>query len=335
MNGVRRFTIWSNATLPGSAELLLSDFTAAHELVVAARPSASNLVSGPGDTSIMDAEVVFGQPDPAAVVAAPKLRWVHLTSAGYTRYDDATLRAEMIARGIRLTTSSDVYAGPCAEHVVAMMLGLLRELPMSLDTQRTSREWPMTTRRHASRLLAGERVLFLGFGAIARRLCELLAPFGPVLTAFRRQVGASDPRSVAFVDAAGLGRELARADHVVDLLPESASTIAFVDDERLAAMKSGAYFYNVGRGTTVDQAALVRALERGQLGAAYLDVTTPEPLPRDHALWTAPRCYITPHTAGGHRDEADNLVRHFGRNLRAYEEGRPLANVVIGTDSVS
>ena len=94
-------------------------------------------------------------------------------------------------------------------------------------------------------------------------------------------------------------------------------------------MKPGARFYNVGRGATVDQEALVEALVAGRLGAAHLDVTAPEPLPPGHALWGAPNCYITPHMAGGRRGETIELVRHFLANLAAFETGAALVDRVM------
>ena len=88
-------------------------------------------------------------------------------------------------------------------------------------------------------------------------------------------------------------------------------------------------FYNIGRGTTVDQSALLDALHTGKLSAAYLDVTNPEPLPPDHPLWSAPNCYITPHTAGGHHDEFERLARHFIDNLRRFERGEELVDRIV------
>ena len=94
-------------------------------------------------------------------------------------------------------------------------------------------------------------------------------------------------------------------------------------------MKQEAYFYNIGRGATVDQGSLESALRMGTLAGAYLDVTSPEPLPNDHPLWTTPNCYITPHTAGGYNDEMMGLVNHFEANLRRFLDGIPLLNQVI------
>ena len=94
-------------------------------------------------------------------------------------------------------------------------------------------------------------------------------------------------------------------------------------------MKPGAIFYNIGRGDTVDQEAMQQALRANQLGAAALDVMTPEPLPPDHSLWTTPNCYITPHTAGGHHDEIERVIEHFVQNLRRFERGESLLDRVI------
>jgi len=94
-------------------------------------------------------------------------------------------------------------------------------------------------------------------------------------------------------------------------------------------MKPGARYYNIGRGTTTDQDALLEALRVGQLELAYLDVTDPEPLPPGHPLWTAPNCYITPHTAGGHRGEWLRLAKHFLANFQRYQLGEELADRVI------
>jgi phosphoglycerate dehydrogenase-like enzyme len=116
---------------------------------------------------------------------------------------------------------------------------------------------------------------------------------------------------------------------VLDLLPGNAQTTRFFDGDRLGACKPGALFYNIGRGTTVDQDALIAALTGGPLAAAYLDVTDPEPLPPTHPLWTTPNCFITPHTAGGHRDENRRLVEHFLANLPRHLQGQALLDRVI------
>jgi phosphoglycerate dehydrogenase-like enzyme len=97
----------------------------------------------------------------------------------------------------------------------------------------------------------------------------------------------------------------------------------------LESMKAGGCYYAIGRGTTTDQPALLRALSSGHLAAAYLDVTEPEPLPPDHELWSLANCYITPHSSGGHESEPLRLVKHFVENLRRFEAGTPLLDKVF------
>ena len=160
-----------------------------------------------------------------------------------------------------------------------------------------------------------------------RRLAQLLAPFGLRIIAFKRQVEPAE--GVEIIGEGGLEGALAEADHVVNLLPASDSTTNLMNAARFAAMNPGARYYNIGRGSTTDQEALLYALQSGHLGLAYLDVTTPEPLPADHPLWTAPRCFITPHTAGGFAGEFFALADHFLENLRRFEGGEPLLNQLV------
>ena len=134
---------------------------------------------------------------------------------------------------------------------------------------------------------------------------------------------------VPTVTPENLRQAFAEADHVISILPDNAESIGFISSERLGWMKRGAIFYNIGRGTTVDQTALLEALRHGPLGAAWLDVTDPEPLPDDHPLWNEPNCYITPHTAGGHRNESETLTRHFVENFHLFLKGQPLRDRIM------
>jgi phosphoglycerate dehydrogenase-like enzyme len=253
---------------------------------------------------------------------------VHLSSAGYTRYDNDAVRAALKSRNAVLTNSSAVYEEPCAEHALAMMLALARELPQSLQDQRTQPgSWRAAEHRIRSRLLTGQSVLILGYGTIARRLVELLTPLRMNITCVRRQPRGDEGVHTIAVDQ--LDAHLPQADHVMNILPQNAQSDRFFDAHRFGRMKRGATFYNIGRGTTVDQAALVESLRAGPLAAAFLDVTDPEPLPADHPLWTLPNCFITPHTAGGSADEFLRLARHFLDNLRRFEGGKPLQDVVF------
>ena len=322
-----QFTIWTNAKLPTEAADKLAQSVAPHRLLFASEMSSVNLIASPPDLQLGEADIAFGQPDADQIIRLPKLQWVHLTTAGFTPYDRDDLRDEMRKRDASLTTSSGVYDEPCAQQVLAMMMAFARGLPESLKIQMTNRSWPAAERRYQSFLLNGQTALICGFGEIAIRLCELLEPFDMNLIGVRRRSRGNE--SVQVIDESKLAEYLPRADHVINVLPANASTPGYFDSRKFALMKSGAYFYNIGRGGTVDQDSLENALRSEKLGGAYLDVTTPEPLPADHALWSLPNCFITPHTAGGFDGEMIGLVDHFLENLQRFTSGAQLLNRII------
>jgi len=298
-----------------------------HSLIFSPNLLDTNLVSGQADPALAQAQIVFGQPDPRALLDSPNIEWVHLTSAGYERYDNAPFRKAMLDRGTIVTNSSSVYCEPCAQHALAMMLAFARQLPAALLNQSSSRQWPAATLRADSRLLRQQTVVILGYGHIARRLVELLAPFNLRMIVVRRNVAGDE--TISALPETRLAEVLPLADHVMNLLPGGEATRHYMDASRFGDMKPSAYFYNIGRGSTVDQAALLEALRAGRIAAAYLDVMDPEPLPPDHPLWSTPNCFITPHTAGGHDDEHLNLVRHFLDRLEEYESGLPLLDRIM------
>ncbi len=323
----QNLTIWSNAKLPVGVAGHLAASVLPHRLVYADETSALNLTVSPPDSQLAGADVAFGQPDAEQLCQLPNLKWIHLTSAGYTPYDRDDVRSALRSRKASLTTSSGVYNEPCAQHVLAMMLAFARQLPQSHATQISDHSWPAAERRQSSFLLNGQTVVLCGFGEIAIRLCGLLEPFHMTLYGTRRF--ATGNESIQIITPSQLTEILPIADHVINVLPANSTTLGYFDSGKFKAMKRGAYYYNIGRGATTDQEALQRALESGQLAGAYLDVMTPEPLPPEHALWRTPNCYITPHTAGGFESEMMRLVEHFLENLDRFRSGLPLMNRVI------
>jgi phosphoglycerate dehydrogenase-like enzyme len=312
---VTSLTVWTNHRFNAAQEERLR------------RATSAKLVFQPGGadaSELKDADVAFGQPPLAGVLASPRVRWVQLSSAGYSSYDQSETRRVFAARGAVLTKSSFVYASPCAEHVLAFMLCWARRLPWALRTQWGDRSWPQGELREQSALLEHQRVMLFGLGSIGARLVELLRPFTSQLLGVRRRLRGDEPIPTLRFEDAALPEELGRADHVVNLLPGADETRLYFDAARLSLLKSSAVFYNVGRGSTVDQRALAALLTEGRLQAALLDVTDPEPLPPEHPLWTTQNCFVTPHSAGGHHDEGDRLVDHFIANLRRFERSEPV-----------
>lgn len=322
-------TVWTNHEMQPSAELYLRQELERRgdRLVQSAASSRSVLLPGEPDSSLAEVDIAYGQPAPEDVLAYSRIGWVALSTAGYTRYDRDDFRQAMRSRGAPVTNASSVFADPCAQQVLAGMLALVRNLPSQLRNQEGRRDWRYLEDRFTASVLTGQTAVILGYGAIGRRLARLLEPFDMRLMALRRR--AEGEAGVTIVLEEELSRALAEADHVINLLPDSLTTRKFVDAARFAQFKPGARFYNIGRGTTVDQEALIHALDSGRLGGAYLDVMDPEPLPPEHPLWRASNCFITCHIGGGTTDQDDKLVRHFLRNLDRWELRQPLEDQIV------
>ena len=321
-----KLTFWCNNAFLRAHESevrLLKEAVGERRLLMFAEDDESDAAHN----ALRASHIAFGYPSPAVALQSENLRWIQLNSAGYTSYDHDDIKRQLVEQGIALTNSSSVYDEPCAQHLLAMITSLARQLPAALDSQRTDRAWEMDRLRTSSPLLNGQTVLILGFGAIARRLVELLDPLHMNLIAVRRQVKGDEPIRVE--DITKVDTLLPRADHVVNILPANDQTKNLLNAARLALLKPGAIVYNIGRGVTLDQDALRKELESGRLSAAYLDVTDPEPLPPSHPLWTTRNCFITPHSGGGHSIEKERQVKHFLINLERFELGKELIDRVL------
>ncbi len=317
-------TVWANHELrPGARELFYDSLARlGFRVIQSAKSSRSVLTPGEPDPTLAEADIAYGQPDPDEAMRCPKLRWIALSTAGYTRYDRDDFRATMRARGTIVTNASGVFADPCAEHAFAMMMAFTRELPRYILNKLGTREWNYAEGRYSIETLQGKTVVILGYGAIGQRLRDLLAPFRCRVIGVRRTPRGDE--GIEMVRDAEVATVLPLADHVVNCLPDAVGTRRFCDAVFFAQIRRGAFFYNIGRGSTVDQDALLGALRSGQVRGAFLDALDPEPLPPEHPLWAAPNCHITPHLAGGHREQDESLVRHFTGNLQRFISGLPL-----------
>jgi phosphoglycerate dehydrogenase-like enzyme len=320
------FSIWTNLRFSDEAKQYLVRETKSHQLIIVP-PGEDVLQVGTFDLRLRESEIAFGQPNPEDLENSSRLRWAHISSAGYTRYDTPELRAAFSKRQAVLTNSSGVFSEPCAQHALGWLLAESRQFYPAYRNQLTDRAWQQNDLRSKSHLVGDQTILIVGFGSIGHRLAELLRPFGASVFGYRR-----NPTPDQLAEVIGPNRldaVMAVADHVVNVLPASPHSVHFFDAARFQSMKAGSCYYAIGRGTTTDQPALVKALSSGHLAGAYLDVTDPEPLPPDHELWTLPNCYITPHTSGGHENEPLRLAKHFVENLRRFEAGKPLIDSVF------
>lgn len=214
------------------------------------------------------------------------LKHVHLLSIGY----EGVL--EHLPEQVTLTNSKGAVEDATAEHCLALILASLRQLPLAGQQQR-NRSWVRTW----TSSLHGSRVLVLGAGGVGSAIINRILPFNPAsLVAYARTARTSNNGTeVRSLDQ--LAADLPEADVVAIALPHSEETEKLVNQSFLSQIKDGALLVNVGRGPIVDTEALMSELTSGRLHAA-LDVTDPEPLPKEHPLWDAPNCIITPHMAG-------------------------------------
>jgi phosphoglycerate dehydrogenase-like enzyme len=277
---------------------------------------------------IGDAEVVYcSWLNPAQLAAGRRLRWIHSNAAGV----GPMLFPEMTASPIPVTNSSGVSSVTIAEHVIAVALALMRELPLAWRRQ-AAHAWSQADFDSGARMrtLRGARVLVVGMGSIGGEAARLAAAFGAHVVGVRRVPGrAPAPPGVAsVVGPDALGRELPLADVVVVAAPQTRETTRLLGEDELERLKDDAVLVNVSRGTLIDEAALVRALERGRLRGAALDVFEQEPLPADSPLWRRDDVIVTPHVSGFHADYWATARRLFADNLRRFVAGEPLANVV-------
>ena len=279
------------------------------------------------------ADVLYGIPDtrPAelapAVRANPNLRWVHTMAAGGgAQVKAAGLTPDELDR-VLFTTSAGVHGGTLAEFAVFGVLAGAKDLPR-LTTLQANRDWPQ---RWAMKQVSEQTVLVVGLGGLGRETARLLKALGATVLGVKR---TAEP--VPHVDEVhpqtALPGLVGRVDAIVVTLPGTAATDRLIDRELLQAAKPGVVLVNVGRGTVVDEPALVDALESGQVSSAYLDVFATEPLPVDSPLWGMPSVLVSPHTAALSPAEDRRIAELFADNLRRFLDGAELRNVVDTKD---
>lgn len=252
------------------------------------------------------------EPMAEALRLATRLKWLNSIYAGVEAMPLDLLRE----RGVILTNGVGINAITIAEYVVMAMLTVAkgyREVVRAQDRH----EWLLDSPGKVE--LLGSRALILGYGAIGKNVEQRLAGFGVEVVKVRRSGGAG-----------ALGPDewrghLGTFDWVILAVPATPETENMIGAAELAAMKPGATLINVARGSVVDQDALITALEAGRPGQAFLDVTTPEPLPSNHALWTLPNAHISMHLSG--RAQTQMFQRSAARfldNLGRFHRGEPL-----------
>lgn len=272
-----------------------------------------------------DCEVLFGNFPPESLADCTALRWMQCSFAGV----DVYCRPGVLPEGLLLTNSAGAYGVTIAEHIVCVLLMLMRRMPEYAAVV-AAREWRLVG---DVRSIYGSRITVVGMGDIGSNFGKRAHALGAAVTGVRRHPGETPDWAEAIYPTSRLTEAVAKADAVVFCVPGTVETKALCDAALLEAMPEGCYVINVGRGSAVDQTALLQALRSGRLAGAALDVAEPEPLPPEHPLWSAPNLLLTPHVSGNMSlDVTRRLVfQIFRDNLERYAAGRPLCHLVDQT----
>ncbi len=266
------------------------------------------------------ATIIFGWPQEESMKEAVSLKWFQSMWAGTEEYNGC------LPQRVIFTSSSGSNSRSVAEHMLTGLMAVCRRLPTYLDSQRAhvwKDEGPMKT-------ILGGTVLVIGAGHVGADFARLCQGLGARTIGLKRRIagpigGFDEVRTMDELD-----QLLPQADVVALTLPHSPQTVGLMNESRIALMKDGAVLISAGRGSVLDQDALVRAMQAGKLWGAALDVTDPEPLPPDSPLWDVPNLLLTPHVAGGMRLEITRrkCVEMAQENLRRYLAGEQLENLV-------
>ena len=259
--------------------------------------------------------------------SATKLRWVQSPAVGV----GSLMFPELLASDVVITTARGIRARSIAEHILGVTIALARRLPFAFRAQLEHR-WAQDDLEGPAvdvRTLHGQRMGIIGLGAIGSELVSMAAPFGFRITAIRRRATMAPPPGVDAVwPPDRLHDLLAQSDVVVIAAPHTPETKRLIGQPELDRVKRGALLINVARGKMIDDEAVIAALRDGRLGGAALDVFTEEPLEPSSPYWNTPNVIVTPHVSGALRDYWTPLVALFSDNLRRFDRGDALINVV-------
>ena len=272
--------------------------------------------------TIADAHIIIGNPTIEMAKEARNLKWLQLNSAGA----DSFVKEGVLKEGVILTNATGAYGLAISEHMIGVLLEIFKKLHLYRDNQNNS----LWKDEGEVKSIYGSTVLIIGLGDIGGEFAKRIKALGGYTIGVRR----SDTNKPDYLDELYLMDKidelLPRADVVALSLPNTKETYKMFSAEKFSKMKDGAVLLNVGRGTCIDTEALCDALESGKLMGSALDVTDPEPLPRDHRLWQIKNAVITPHISGDyHLKETHNrIVRIAIENLKAFAENKEMRNLV-------
>ena len=275
-----------------------------------------------------DTEIVFTfSLSPEQLGIARNLRWIHSPAAAVHQF----LFSEFVNSDVILTNAREVHGAVVAEQVTAMIFAMAKRIPQATRFQQ-QRIWGQENIWELDggpREIAGATLGLVGLGSIGRNVARHAAGLGMRVIAVRQHVDGPKPESVHEVlPTSRINEMLSAADYIVLAAPVTPATQHMIGREQLAKMKSGAFLINVGRGSLIDEPALIETLRKRKIGGAALDVFDREPLPVESPFWDLDNLLIMPHTAGMTAKLWDRHYTLFSENLRRYLSGQPLLGLV-------
>ena len=251
-----------------------------------------------------------------SIVSAGKLKWIQSSAAGL----DHCLHQSVIDSDIVVSGCSALFANQVAETSMALLIGLVRRLPVFFRAQQ-QKEYV----RQPTDDLFGKKVGIIGFGGNGYRIAKTLRPMVESIIATDLfptavQHAIDDGTVDQVLPENGLEELMSQCDVTIVTLPLSQANEKRISEKQFAGIKNGAYFINVGRGSVVDQEALIRYLSNGQIAGAGLDVADPEPIASDCALWNMGNVIITPHVGAQSAWRVPKTVDFFCENLQRYRD---------------
>lgn len=271
---------------------------------------------------VKDANVIIGNIPVDILKNIPNLEFVQLNSAGTNGYADNP----DFPKNVALANASGAYGVAISECILAGILTLMKHIPSYIKNQ-SNHEWKD---EGSVKSIFGSNILVLGLGDIGKEFSKRAYAMGARITGIKRNVKDKPEYIDKLCTMDSLYEELEKADVIVSSLPGSKSTYHLLDEKALTHVKKQPIFVNVGRGTLIDSCVLEKALKENIFSGAYIDVTDPEPLPKDSNLWNINNLIITPHVTGGyHLEETLNrIVQISATNIKNHYEGKEIINRV-------
>lgn len=271
---------------------------------------------------VENVDMIIGNLNPQILKHCKQLKLLQLNNAG----TDGFTADGILPAGALLANATGAYGLAISEHMIGSLLCLMKKLDiyrMNQSLQKWNDEGPVSS-------IYDAKTLIVGFGDIGNEFGVRMYALGSKITAIRKNISTKPEYVESMHTMSDFYACLSEADVIAACLPGYSDTYNVFDKKAFDAMKDGAYFLNVGRGTAVDTEALCDALETGKLAGAALDVTNPEPLPLNHRLWNMPNVLITPHVSGGYhvRSTHDKIVKIAAKNLLHLVNGEKFENIV-------